>query len=124
MPENITSTRYCEEGYFLAREKINGLTCGECGEVFEKPVLATISSGGSSKTYYACPRCLTKVRDTAASKTEKSDEKLTAMQRTKDSEASEGKCAHFFGFLKKRPKNMPIPDECLTCSRMIECLTQ
>jgi hypothetical protein len=124
MPINIASTRYYGEHYFPAREKINGLTCGECGEVFEKPVLATISSGGSSKTYYACPRCLTKVRDTAAPRTEKNGEKLIVAQRVKDSEKSESKCVHFLGFLKKRPKNMPIPDECLTCSRMIECLTQ
>jgi len=98
-------------------------TCSECGEVFTKPVLATVSSGGFSKTYYACPRCLTKVKDTTLPKTEESKRKLVPIQKMKDS-ADESKCLHFLGFLKKRPKNMPIPDECLTCNKMIECLTQ
>jgi len=32
------------------------------------------------------------------------------------------KCRHFLGYLKKRPKDMQIPDECLTCDKMIQCL--
>ena len=31
-------------------------------------------------------------------------------------------CNHFLGYMRKRAKDMPIPDECLTCSRMIECM--
>jgi hypothetical protein len=33
------------------------------------------------------------------------------------------KCKHFLGYLKKRPKDMSFPDECLTCNKMIECLS-
>ncbi|UCE16037.1 MAG: hypothetical protein JSV12_09360, partial [Candidatus Bathyarchaeota archaeon] len=33
-------------------------------------------------------------------------------------------CPHYFGHLKKLPKNLPIPDECLGCLRIIECLHQ
>jgi hypothetical protein len=32
------------------------------------------------------------------------------------------KCTHFLGYLKKRSKEAPIPDECLTCDKMIECM--
>jgi len=32
-------------------------------------------------------------------------------------------CGHFFGYLNKHQKNMPFPNECLTCARMIECLS-
>ncbi|MEM3823885.1 MAG: hypothetical protein QXH87_03030 [Candidatus Bathyarchaeia archaeon] len=123
MPENLASMKYYGNNHLLEREKMNGLTCGECGEVFEKPVLATISSGGSSRTYYACPRCLTKVKESRSSKAEdESGKAFFAVQKAKDREEAEGKCPHFLGFLKKRPRNMPIPDECLTCSKMIECL--
>ena len=31
-------------------------------------------------------------------------------------------CQHSLGYLKKRPKDMSIPDERLTRSKMIECL--
>jgi len=31
------------------------------------------------------------------------------------------KCPHRFGYLKKLDKKAPIPDECLSCSRIMEC---
>ena len=31
-------------------------------------------------------------------------------------------CPHYYGYLKKLPKNVPIPDECLGCLRIVECL--
>jgi hypothetical protein len=34
---------------------------------------------------------------------------------------SSSACTHYFGFLSQRNKETPIPDECLTCTRMIEC---
>lgn len=30
-------------------------------------------------------------------------------------------CPYAFGYLKKRDKNAPIPDECLSCPSMLEC---
>jgi hypothetical protein len=33
-------------------------------------------------------------------------------------------CNHFFGYLKTRPKDVSIPDECLTCNKMIDCLVR
>jgi len=32
-------------------------------------------------------------------------------------------CAHHLGYLKRRPKNTPIPEECLTCTKMIDCMS-
>ena len=31
-------------------------------------------------------------------------------------------CPHHFGYLKEHPKNTPIPNECLTCTRIMVCL--
>ncbi|NIR87154.1 hypothetical protein GWO13_06090 [Candidatus Bathyarchaeota archaeon] len=31
-------------------------------------------------------------------------------------------CTHFLGYLKTRPKKSSIPDECLTCNRMLKCI--
>ena len=31
-------------------------------------------------------------------------------------------CSHFFGYLKKIPKNSTIPDDCFVCPKMVECL--
>jgi len=31
-------------------------------------------------------------------------------------------CPHRLGYLKEHPKHTPIPNECLTCNRIMECL--
>jgi hypothetical protein len=31
-------------------------------------------------------------------------------------------CVHFFGYLRKIPKNASMPDECFGCPKMVECL--
>ncbi len=31
-------------------------------------------------------------------------------------------CSHHFGYLKEHPRNTPIPNECLTCAKITECL--
>jgi hypothetical protein len=33
------------------------------------------------------------------------------------------KCSHFFGYVKTLPKNTPIPDECLWCPSIVDCLS-
>lgn len=32
-------------------------------------------------------------------------------------------CPHFFGYVRNLPKNTPIPDDCLGCPWIVECLT-
>ncbi len=31
-------------------------------------------------------------------------------------------CLHFFGYLRDMPKNTLIPDDCLGCSKIVECM--
>ncbi|MEM3580744.1 MAG: hypothetical protein QXH40_02835 [Candidatus Bathyarchaeia archaeon] len=123
MSKNVTLSRY-GGGYYLPKH--SNQTCYGCGENFEKPILATIVSGDSSKTYYACPRCLTKVGEVKTTGHDQGEEaeksSMVVLRKKEESESEEVKCKHFLGYLKKRPKNTPIPDECLTCSKMIECL--
>jgi len=33
-------------------------------------------------------------------------------------------CPHYFGYLGEHPKNTPIPNECLTCTKIMECLSK
>ena len=102
----------------------NHCTCDECGEMFQKPLLATVMSNDSSQKYYACPRCLTKVSEVKAQEKEENKEaspKRDLIQAGTESESA-AKCQHFLGYLKKRPKDTSIPDQCLTCSKMVECL--
>ena len=59
----------------------------------------------------------------SAPKTRKKDmivEKKTP--ETKQSKKSRPICLHSFGYLRTLPKNASLPDECLGCSQIIECL--
>ena len=31
-------------------------------------------------------------------------------------------CPHYFGYLAQRPKDVPIPQECLICPKIVECM--
>jgi len=34
------------------------------------------------------------------------------------------RCPYHFGYLGEHPKNTPIPNECLTCIKIMECLSK
>jgi len=124
MRKNVSSLKLDAKDY-SHQESQTGFACVTCGEAFHKPILATVSSSGHAEKYYACPRCMVKIRDAEAQKRGGEKETLTLTEEAKKpkvvSEHS-SKCDHFLGYLKKRSKDVPIPEECLTCDRMIECL--
>jgi hypothetical protein len=120
-----------DDEQFVSSESHSSFRCTGCNGTFQKPLLATVSARGCVKTYYACPRCLSKVGDVKQRKDEDEEEegerdvsiaiekvKKLAVAKHEDSV----KCTHFLGYLKKRSKEAPIPDECLTCDKMIECM--
>jgi hypothetical protein len=100
-------------------------------------LLVNNSGDNHSVDYHACPKCLTKIRDAdkassrmqnivlppkpvVAEETPTSIEAPVAFVEKDVKETIEG-CLHHLGYLKQRPKNSPIPDECLTCIKMIDC---
>jgi hypothetical protein len=40
-----------------------------------------------------------------------------------DFETSISTCQHHLGFLSQRPKGSAVPDECLTCEKIFDCMT-
>jgi len=100
------------------------LTCVECGRTFLKPILARVSTSGKVQTYQACPHCMTRVYNIADSKSEK--RKPAGLQKV--SNASEDlwscrvECGHFYGYLNKRQKGTAIPEQCLICAKVVDCL--
>jgi phage FluMu protein Com len=112
-------------------ENQTGFRCTGCNVTFQKPILATVSSRGYVNEYYACPRCLSKVGDVKQHKHEDEgdeEDKRSSITIEKIKKVAVAKhedtvtCEHFLGYLKKRSKDAPIPDECLTCGKMIECM--
>lgn len=125
MEKTTTLMKMHGESYQF-RENLSQFKCERCGEEFQKPLLATVSSTYSAQRYFACPRCLTKVDLAKESKAEeKREEQPSIREKAKPKEMpkpDDARCNHFLGYLRRRPKDTPIPDDCLTCEKMIECL--
>lgn len=106
----------------------NGCSCETCGRAFENPIQLTNRSASPTEVYNACPFCFSKQEEiletteglNASSLKEPSESSERGDKSLKDSEQSA--CPYYVGYLKKRPKNSPIPESCLTCQKMIQCL--
>ena len=71
-------------------------------------------------------RLLEKVKDLISippqkQKEEKSKKDEPLVKPIEKEEKGSSKCPHRFGYLIKLPKNAPIPEECLTCQKLLEC---
>lgn len=100
-----------------------GCPCGHCGRVFSEPVwLTDLSCKPRGETYYACPFCFSRLEtdailgDSEHSKG-KVGEKVSGKQKVTVPE-----CPHEFGYLRSRSKGSGIPDECLTCPKILQCM--
>jgi len=119
-------------GTVRAEEKF---TCANssCGFVFSKPIKVK-NLCEDAEIYDACPRCftaITEVRDVQAIEAEtdlnvdtegNEAASKTGMQKTEP--VTSKQCAHRFGYLSARPKNEPIPDDCMMCENIVKCMTK
>ena len=91
----------------------------KCGKPFEQPVVLTDLSKTPRETYYACPYCFSKLEIAL-----KSQENLSSVSvKTSDNAdvMAPQKCSHYLGYLTTLQKEDSIPDECLTCPKLIQC---
>jgi hypothetical protein len=102
--------------------------CEVCGKEFEQPLLAEKTCGSQTETYYACPRCLTKVGEAELQEKAEDDgleeEEETAHAKPENVAGDDQDapvCPYYLGYLKKRERDSPIPETCFICSKMIEC---
>jgi DNA-directed RNA polymerase subunit RPC12/RpoP len=110
----------------------SGSKCGICEEEFENPLLAMVLADSLVEEYYACPKCLSKVvgfhqKDVMVNYVDDNETEIGFVASkfgaaVEDSASDVEGCVHHLGYLKKRLKNSDIPEECLTCSKMIECM--
>lgn len=105
----------------------SGVLCEACGRIFVNSIQLTNHSATPMETYDACPFCFAKQKDLRFEQTEVKTSNTSKSVKTPlstiDNSASKQKdCPHEFGYLKTRPKNMSVPDACLTCPKMIQCL--
>jgi len=102
--------------------------CECCGREFGLPVRLTVSSGGPEMTYFACPFCFSRVKEAEVEAPVKTLEYKERDRVRERREAGAVKldtwgCAHHLGYLKGRVKHSDIPDECLICPKIFQCMT-
>ncbi len=51
-----------------------------------------------------------------------SDVSAKSTKSTIEKEASFGSCPHHVGYLKNRSKDQAVPDSCLTCPKILQCM--
>ena len=95
-----------------------------CAKVFAKPLKA-VKVGISSESYDACPFCLTEIPIDAhpiIGPLKEETAHQTDAQKLTESLNVTSECKNRFGYLSQKAVKEKIPDECLTCRAIIQCM--
>jgi hypothetical protein len=125
-----------EEAYEKKKtnEKTNSqkFTCPnpKCERTFSSPITVQNLTEPNRAPYYACPYCLTEMGETSENqlKAHRTGRSETERLKTQPVEAEppqeppSHKCPYHFGYLSKRSKEEKIPDECMICEKLIDCM--
>ena len=114
-------------------ENLHVCVYDRCGKSFTAPVrLTDLSRRPRSETYYACPYCFSKMDESEHDisheiKLMKNDGYETSASNKPKNQAAEKEditvtCPHHVGYLKKRSKDESVPDSCLTCPKILQCM--
>jgi hypothetical protein len=96
-----------------------------CAKTFTTPLKTLNLQQNPSEPYLACPTCLTRIaqpreepaEEIRAAREEKSEK---AVKRVEAADLSS--CRHHLGFLSERARNEQIPDDCLVCRSIVDCM--
>jgi DNA-directed RNA polymerase subunit RPC12/RpoP len=113
-------------------------TCSNpsCGKIFVNPIKAKNLASKKAEPYNACPYCLTEIvidgKPSVGMESEQKPElKETEVEepcapiiekRSTQMNPQTQKCAHHFGYLSKRSTKEKIPEECMMCENIVQCM--
>jgi len=91
-----------------------------------EPILLNKLSTAPVEQYYACPHCFIKLdvisTQPQKQKEEKKKKEEPPAKPPEKKEKGPSRCAGYIGYLATLPKNKPIPEECLTCPKVLDCV--
>ena len=102
-----------------------------CGKTFPVPIKVLDLQAKNPEPYVACPHCLgrilsdlvSEVHEPAIDAPEDADSRQEAVnsfaQRVEEPAAE---CAHHFGYLSERSSKEKIPEECMVCGKIVDCM--
>lgn len=95
----------------------------KCHRRIEEPILLNNLSRAQTEQYYACPHCFIKldlISVQPQEQTEKKEEPL--FKPPEEEEETPSRCAGYLGYLASLRENHPIPQECLNCPKVLDCV--
>lgn len=96
-----------------------------CKKTFTTPLKTLNLQQNPTEPYYACPYCLTKIKDVEPEKTEKKpvqETKAKVSSNVASKEERKAGCQYHLGYLSERTNKEQIPDDCLVCKSIVECM--
>jgi hypothetical protein len=100
-------------------------TCSNpaCGKVFSSPLKTLNIQRNPTEPYAACPYCLTKITEIEL----EPDSKIENQELGNNEDPIENKetpstCQYHMGYLSEREQKQQIPDECIVCKSIVECM--
>ena len=103
-----------------------------CGKSFAKPLKAVNLNSENPAPYPACPHCLTDIAswknqstaDTAPVSHAKALKPAKGSHGGEKTEPQPTKtaCTHHFGYLSERSNKEKIPEECMACAEIVNCM--
>lgn len=98
----------------------------KCGYAFRQPLAALQIQEDGETEFYACPRCLSEitVEDSMSPDTDKMEDDRKEESENEEvlpPKASPG-CLHHYGYLGERDSKDDIPEECMICKDLMDCM--
>lgn len=99
----------------------------KCQGKIEEPILLNSLATVAEEQYYACPHCFIKLDVNAENaqpqnEGEKKEIEKPPVKPPETEAKGSSACPHHFGYLANRPKDAPITQECLVCSKIVNCM--
>lgn len=123
----------------MVKTKIQSSKCSnpKCGRTVDNPIIVQDLGSEGRTTYQACPYCLTEIvlekplitkddqkekkKPKGKSWTEQKEEFMKLKPPPQLSEDSD-ECPYHFGYLSERSKGEDIPEKCMTCKKLVQCM--
>jgi hypothetical protein len=97
-----------------------------CGRTFEAPLKTTDLSQPNREPYESCPCCLREItEETALSESLDEHCQTTESQPANIEEPKPNTvtgCTHHLGYLCERSAKETMPEECITCTQILNCM--
>ena len=119
-------------GMLMGEKKTFTCKNSSCKRTFTIPLKTLNLQGNPNEPYYSCPFCLTKIeveevalsQDNLPEEKNQNGQKLENLERDKATKNDEKPlaCKYYLGYLSERGQKDKIPDDCLLCKNIVDCM--